>query len=74
MIIFAEPPTERWLEIRGVHGDLITVLEVLRPSNKRDEGWKEYREKQRAYLASGVRFVEIDLSGGGLHAVAIDPD
>lgn len=67
----AEP--ERWVEIRDAHGRLITVIEVLSPTNKQ-EGRSEYRARQRDFLAAGVALVEIDLIRGGLHTVAVGSD
>ncbi len=51
----------RWVEIREATGRLITVIEILSPSNKRGPGWIAYMAKQASYLASGVNLVEIDL-------------
>jgi len=54
---------ERYLEVRevGTH-DVITVIEVLSPKNKRSgEGRKIYEKKRQRVLASLSHFVEIDL-------------
>lgn len=74
IVVFDEPGTERWLEIRDAHGYLITVIEVLSPTNKREDGWGIYRARQRELLGSGVTLVEIDLVRGGLHAAAVALD
>ena len=57
-----------------MNGVLVTVIEVLSPSNKRDPGWTEYRARQRDFLSAGVALVEIDLIHGGLHTVAIQSE
>jgi len=61
--------TERhsYLEIRDRQGrELVTVIELLSPSNKRPGGDREtYVGKRRQLLASGVHLVEIDLLRGG---------
>jgi hypothetical protein len=71
LIIHVEPEKERWLEIRDVRGRVITVIEVLSPTNKSAGGAQTYRQKQRELLASGVNLVEIDLIRGGQHVVAV---
>jgi len=53
---------ERWLEIRDTTGRLITVLELLSPSNKLESDERErYGRKRRALIGGGVNLVEIDL-------------
>lgn len=71
IIVMMEPQTERWLEIRDVQGRLVTVLEVLSPANKSEQGAPEYRRKQQDFLAAGVNMVEIDLVRGGQHVLAV---
>lgn len=57
---------DRWIEIRyRPDAALVTVIEVLSPSNKNPEGFDEYRAKRRALLRQGVNLVEIDLLVGG---------
>ena len=70
-VVLVEPMTERWIEIRE-GARLVTVIEVLSPNNKRDEGRAAYRLKQRDYLTALVNLVEIDLLRGGLPTVAVD--
>jgi len=62
-----EEVNERYLEIReGSTGEVITVLEVLSPKNKRSgEGRQAYERKRQAVLASVTHLVEIDLLRGG---------
>ena len=67
-----EMATPRRVEIIDVRhgGKLITVIELLSPSNK-TTGWEAYTEKIRAFRNAGVNVVEIDLLRQGRHAVAI---
>lgn len=59
-IVQIAPMTERWVEIRDAAGKLITVIEILSPSNK-GVGFAEYAAKRNMLLASPINFVEIDL-------------
>src|SRR5688572_28469368 len=43
--VLLEEEPERWLEIRDSSGRLITVIELLSPSNKRDAGREDYLRK-----------------------------
>lgn len=54
---------ERYLEVRAVDtGELITVIEVLSPTNKRPgEGRRQYEKKRMQILASQTHLAEIDL-------------
>ena len=56
-----------YLEVRDRLGrDLITVLELLSPANKRNGADREqYLAKRERMLSSAVHFVEIDLLRGG---------
>ena len=58
-----EEITHRWLEIRAVPtGEVVTIVEILSPVNKRPgEGRQKYEAKRDAALASAAHFVEIDL-------------
>ncbi|MFM2166621.1 MAG: hypothetical protein RIS79_992 [Verrucomicrobiota bacterium] len=74
-----EEQTERWVEITDRHGKIVTVIEVLSPSNKGIER-RKYATKRQTYIAGGVNVVEIDLLRGGQHVVNVprerlrDPD
>ncbi len=59
--------TERYLEIREVAtGMVVTVIELLSPTNKRPgEGRIAYLRKRNQVLTSGSHLVEIDLLRGG---------
>lgn len=65
------PP--RWLEITDKTGRLVTVIELLIPSNKTHER-QEYKARQHRYLECHVNLVEIDLLLSGTHTVAVSPD
>ena len=64
-----------FLEIRDHEsgGRVVTVVEVLSPSNKRPgtDARAKYLEKQAEVLRSGTSLVELDLLRGGEHTVAI---
>ena len=67
LIQFPEETT-RWVEIRDLDtgNQLVTVIEVLSPSNKCSEaGRNEYRRKQREYFEAAINLVEIDLLRSG---------
>jgi hypothetical protein len=69
-LIMVDETTERWLEITDKNGRLITVIEVLSPSNKGSDN-AAYRARRDAYINSRVSLVEIDLLRGGAHTVAV---
>ena len=69
-----EPVTETFVEIREARPSnrLVTVIEVLSPTNKRaGEGQDLYRQKQLELKRAGISLVEIDLLRRGEHALAI---
>jgi hypothetical protein len=54
-----------FLEVRDrVKGDVVTVLELLSPANKREDH-QQYLTKRQQLLASAAHLVEIDLLRGG---------
>lgn len=64
----SEAYRERFVEIRVREtGELVTVIELLSPSNKRkgSVGWHEYLTKRHEVLFSRVHLVELDLLRGG---------
>jgi hypothetical protein len=70
----AEPETQTYLEIRDLRsgGRVITVLEVLSPSNKKPgDAQEQYLRKQLELLEAGVSLVEIDLLRAGDWVVAV---
>ncbi len=58
-----EEVTERFLEVKSTQtGELITVIEVLSPKNKRSkDGRKAYESKRQKIFASSTNLIEIDL-------------
>lgn len=74
LIFAADGMMERWIEIHDVDGNLITVIEVLSPTNKQGPGQRAYQDRQRRFLSAGVQSVEIDLIRGGGHAVSVPAD
>lgn len=67
-IAIAEEHRETYLEIRdSEHRRVVTLIETLSPSNKRDggDGWHEYLKKRTEILRSPSHLVELDLLRGG---------
>lgn len=66
--------TERFLAVRGTPtGEVICVLEVLSPKNKRSkEGRAAYETKRQKLLASSTHLVEIDLLRAGERMPLLD--
>jgi uncharacterized protein DUF4058 len=67
-LMMPEEHREAFLEVRlRETGELVTVIEVLSPTNKRrhSDGWREYHSKRDAVLRSPVHLVELDLLRGG---------
>ena len=60
-----DPIIERFVRIVDHDGKLITVIEFLSPTNKRQPGRHQFRVNRRQLIASGVNFVEIDLVRAG---------
>lgn len=72
-----EPETQTFVEIRLVSpgSRVVTVLEVLSPSNKKPgDAQEQYRRKQLEFLQTGVNLVEIDLLREGDWVVALPAD
>jgi hypothetical protein len=64
------PPVEllrmSYMEIRDADSEeLVTVIELLSPSNKVGDDSRAYLHKWQAFMESRVHFVEIDLLRGG---------
>jgi hypothetical protein len=60
--VFLDEEIERWLEIRDTTGRLITVLELLSPTNKLESAERDrYLRKRHTFLTGGINLVEIDL-------------
>ena len=57
---------ERWIEIKRLPDlSLVTVIEILSPTNKSGLGRTDYLAKRREFLDQPVHLVEIDLLLGG---------
>jgi hypothetical protein len=72
-LLLDEEMKEARLEIKHLEtGALVTVIEVLSPSNKvrGARGRESFMAKRRETLASDVHWVEIDLLRGGVPSVA----
>ena len=53
---------DRWIEIKRLPDrSLVTVIEILSPTNKMGSGRIEYIEKRKEWLRQPTHFVEIDL-------------
>lgn len=60
--VFVDEETERWIEIREATGRLITVLDLLSPTNILESGERDrYRRKRRAFISGRANLVEINL-------------
>ncbi len=58
---YMEEVAATWIEIRKLPDlDLVTVIEVLSPTNKTGEGWYEYLKKRNGYIERPVHIVELD--------------
>jgi hypothetical protein len=71
---FLEPETQGFIEIVETRPErrVVTVLEVLSPSNKyAGPGRDLYRQKQRDLMAGCVSLVEIDLLRAGPHVLQV---
>jgi hypothetical protein len=65
-LTFQETERVPYLEVRDrKNRELVTMLELLSPTNKRGEDRKEYITKRRELLKSNAHYVEIDLLRGG---------
>jgi hypothetical protein len=69
-LVVRESGVERWVEITTTQGRLVTVIELLSPTNKIGPGRDRYFKKRATYEAAGVNVVEIDLLRGGYPTVA----
>lgn len=64
--------THRWLEIRDIEDRVITVIELLSPSNKTPDAAYRFSKRQDSLLLSGINILEIDLIRGGHRTVPDD--
>ena len=66
-----DAPRERWIEIRTDSGTLVTIIEILSPTNK-THGRAAYQNKRCDFTDAGVNVVGIDLLRGGELTVDVD--
>lgn len=66
-VALPEEILQRFVAIRTPAGELVTVLEVLSPYNKRPghEGRQNYLTKRQEFISAGIHLVEVDLLLGG---------
>lgn len=66
---------ERRVVIRTAAGELVTVIELLSPNNKRPghEGRTAYLSKRKELLEAGIHLVEVDLLQGGQRVPLAQP-
>lgn len=65
-IVRLDPHVELYIEIRHLPDqEVVTVLELLSPSNKSGAGRGQYLEKRESLLQRRVNLVELDLLRGG---------
>lgn len=74
LVVDLDPIIERYVRILDDAGTLITVIEFLSPTNKRDPGLDKYRAKRNELLAGGVHVVEIDLVRQGNWRALMRPE
>jgi hypothetical protein len=70
-IVIVETPPERWVEVRHDDGELVTVVEVISPTN-RESGRAAFLAKRAGYVSAGVNVVEVDLLRGGRRLIDIE--
>jgi hypothetical protein len=74
LVATVEPITERYVEVIDGQSDrLLTVIEVVSPTNKRGDGLREFKDKRAELLEAGVHFVEIDLVRSGNWRKLLEP-
>jgi hypothetical protein len=65
LVVDLDPLIERSIRIIDEGGTLITVIEFLSPTNKRQPGMADYLTKRYELLTGGVHVVEVDLIRAG---------
>ena len=65
LVVELDPIIERYIRIIDEAGKMITVVEFISPTNKRQPGLDDYRQKRSALLSGGVHVVEVDLVRAG---------
>lgn len=63
-----------WVEIRNQAGrTLVTLIQILSPTNKRGDGRQEYLKKRNKILRSSAHLIEIDLLRKGKRVPMTEP-
>lgn len=72
LIVPDDPEREPFMEIIVPQtGEVVTVIEVLSPTNKQDsKGYSHYQQKREEVLNSTAHLVEIDLLGEGVRVTS----
>jgi hypothetical protein len=65
LVVDLDPIVEKFIRILDQAGQLVSVIEFISPTNKRQPGLDDYREKRASLLSGGVHVVEIDLVRAG---------
>lgn len=74
VVVMLDEPVHRCIQIVDGAGALITAIELLSPTNKRDSRARDaYRRKQVTYQEGGINLVEIDLISRGDPIFRADP-
>jgi hypothetical protein len=74
LVIDLDPLIERYIRIVDSGGQLITVVEIVSPTNKRHPGLGPFRDKRADVLAGGANFVEVDLVRAGNWRALMQPE
>src|SRR3954471_1069598 len=73
-IEFVDPHTETYVEVHRLPDlELVTVLELLSPTNKYGDGRGEYMRKRREFRQQSVNLVELDLLRAGSRFEFLEP-
>jgi hypothetical protein len=71
---YVEEHTEAYVRIVRLPGqELVTVLELISPTNKYGDGRGEYRKKRQQFLRQPVNLVELDLLRAGVRVEFAHP-
>ncbi len=74
MAAYEEEVRDTWIEIlRLPEQRLVTVIELLSPTNKASSGHDKYLQKRFRLVQQGVHLVEIDLLVSGLRPPTVQP-
>ena len=65
LVVELDPIVERFIRVLDESGSVITVIEIISPTNKRQPGLHAFREKRSELVRSGVHVVEVDLVRAG---------